>query len=357
MSHSQRRSAPLLLVMGLATTTRETISGWGGPIFQIRLRNVDHALNFGELIGFIGQRKDRLVAELEPEQSAKKDYVFLPSDVWTELIPAGHRARKRDDACRYASTAASRACSRRRIFEETLDDRLGAALSYLFEQVGGKRRRRRPAHLRSVGAGERDLRRERHGEPQHHRADDGLRHHRHRARPGPGQVQEAGRRRLHADRQPDRAAGAEEPRLPARAGRGDHRVHRRARPRGQRPRPATRTLRGVRLRHGRARDQPDGPRPDDGGGPAAPVRRDQQDGQHAGERHRRGHREDLLRGLEARPEGAGHLPRQLQGRPAAVGRQEEARRGRRAAASPRRRPRRTSTGRSAGGCPGSGPPP
>ena len=52
-----------------------------------------------------------------------------------------------------------------------------------------------------------------------------------------------------------------------------------------------------------------------------------QDGQPAGERHRRGHREDLLRGLEARPEGAGHLPGQLQGRPAAVGRQEEAGRG------------------------------
>ncbi len=63
----------LLLTQGLATTTRETVSGWGGPIFQVRLRNLDHALNFSELIGFIGERKDRLVAELEPEQSAKDD--------------------------------------------------------------------------------------------------------------------------------------------------------------------------------------------------------------------------------------------------------------------------------------------
>jgi ribonucleoside-diphosphate reductase alpha chain len=76
----------LLLTQGLATTTRETVSGWGGPIFQVRLRNVDHALNFSELIGFIGQRKDRLVAELEP------------------AVPA-------------------------------LNDRLGAALGYLFERV------------------------------------------------------------------------------------------------------------------------------------------------------------------------------------------------------------------------------
>ena len=69
-------------------------------------------------------------------------------------------------------------------------------------------------------------------------------------------------------------AGAEEPRLPGRAGRGDHRVHRRARPCGQRPRPAAGALRGLRLRDGRAVDQPDRPRPDDGRGPAVscPVR-------------------------------------------------------------------------------------
>ena len=90
-----------------------------------------------------------------------------------------------------------------------------------------------------------------------------------------------------------------------------------------------RALRGVRLRDGRARDRPDGPRPDDGRRPAAPVRRHQQDGQHAGKRHCGGDRADLLRGLEAGPEGPGDLPRQLQGGPAAVGRAEEARRDRR----------------------------
>ena len=36
----------LMLTMGLATTTRKTVSGWGGPVLQVRLRNVDHALNF-----------------------------------------------------------------------------------------------------------------------------------------------------------------------------------------------------------------------------------------------------------------------------------------------------------------------
>ena len=54
-----------LLALGLATTTRETVSGWGGPIFQVRLRNVDHALNFDEVVGFISERKSQLMAYLE----------------------------------------------------------------------------------------------------------------------------------------------------------------------------------------------------------------------------------------------------------------------------------------------------
>ena len=43
---------------------------------------------------------------------------------------------------------------------------------------------------------------------RHHRLHDGLRHHRHRAGLLAGQVQEARRRRLDADRQPDDPAGA-----------------------------------------------------------------------------------------------------------------------------------------------------
>ena len=43
---------------------------------------------------------------------------------------------------------------------------------------------------------------------RHHRLHDGLRHHRHRARLLAGEVQEARRRRLDADRQPDDPAGA-----------------------------------------------------------------------------------------------------------------------------------------------------
>ena len=78
---------------------------------------------------------------------------------------------------------------------------------------GQQRRRRRAADVRPVGAGQRDLRGRRLRQPQHHRLHDGLRHHRHRAGLLAGQVQEAGRRRVDADRQPDDPAGAEAARL------------------------------------------------------------------------------------------------------------------------------------------------
>src|ERR1022692_3109864 len=123
-----------LLSLGLAATTRETVSGWGGPIFQVRLRNVDHALNFDEIVGFISERKAQLMAFLELSVSAKKDYIFLPKSDRSELAPAGHSARAAVLQSIRKSGGVPRMLARR-LFEETLDDRLGQALGYLFERV------------------------------------------------------------------------------------------------------------------------------------------------------------------------------------------------------------------------------
>ena len=142
--------------------------------------------------------------------------------------------------------------------------------------------------------------------------------------------------------------GAAQARLRAGDDRGDRRVHRRARPRRRRPGPQARALRGLRLRDGRAGHQADGPRADDGGLPAVPLRRDQQDREPARDGDRRGDRGRLLPGLEARPEGARGLPRQLQGRPAAVrregqGRGRRRRRGGRRGEGPGRVPARSAS--------------
>jgi ribonucleoside-diphosphate reductase alpha chain len=126
----------MLLTVGLATTTRQTRSGWGGPIFQVRLRNVDHALNFDEIIGFIGGRKSRLMAFLEPDSSAKKDYVYLSWMDWNDLVPPGHRLRDTVMQSLRKHQGVPRMLAVR-LFEQTLDARLERALGYLFERVEG----------------------------------------------------------------------------------------------------------------------------------------------------------------------------------------------------------------------------
>ena len=110
-------------------------------------------------------------------------------------------------------------------------------------------------------------------------------------------------------------------RLRPAADRLDPGLHRRARHDRRRARPEGRAPRRLRLRvHAAQRQAVDrlaGPRPDDGRRPAVPLRRDLEDGQHAARHHGRGHRQGVLRRLEARPQGAGHLPRRLEGKPAA----------------------------------------
>jgi ribonucleoside-diphosphate reductase alpha chain len=125
----------LLLALGIASTTRETTSGWGGPIFQVRVRNLDHALNFDEIVGFMGDRKNGLLAHGEPGASGyKRDRVFLPRGVWDELIPAGHELRSAAVQSLQKTGGVSRSIARQ-IFAATRDSRLGHALDYLFEVV------------------------------------------------------------------------------------------------------------------------------------------------------------------------------------------------------------------------------
>jgi ribonucleoside-diphosphate reductase alpha chain len=123
----------ILLTLGLPTTTRETTSGWGGPQFQVRIRNVKHAIRFGDRIGFLGGRKAALVAT-DATLRGKGDRIYLPDAVWLELAPIGHPLR---NLVRQAVTR-GRGVSRdlaTRLYEDTKDERLGHALNYIFEVV------------------------------------------------------------------------------------------------------------------------------------------------------------------------------------------------------------------------------
>ncbi|MBO0808025.1 MAG: ribonucleoside-diphosphate reductase, partial [Actinobacteria bacterium] len=125
----------LMLSLGLGTTTRRTTSGWGGDIFQVRLRNLDHAMRFNEVVGFMSERKSRLVATTQRGRSAKKDYVFLPKPVWADLAPVGHPMHGAVTQSVYKNGGGVPRTVARRLYEETHDERLETALGYLFERV------------------------------------------------------------------------------------------------------------------------------------------------------------------------------------------------------------------------------
>ncbi len=125
----------LLLTLGFATTTRETVSGWGGAQFQVRIRNVSSAVAFGEQIGFLSHRKAGRVATDRSPQSGNRDRVHLATAVWLDIVPVGHELR----GLVQQSVARGRGLSRdvaQRVFDATGDERLGQVLGYLFEEVG-----------------------------------------------------------------------------------------------------------------------------------------------------------------------------------------------------------------------------
>jgi ribonucleoside-diphosphate reductase alpha chain len=124
----------LLLVLGFATTTRTTPAGWGGDASVVRIRNIDHALNFAERIGFIGSRKNEFQAWEEAERSAERDRVHLPQAAWDEIVPVGHPYRNRvvQSLRKHGGVARQVAAD---LYAHTRDERLRFALGYLFERV------------------------------------------------------------------------------------------------------------------------------------------------------------------------------------------------------------------------------
>jgi len=124
----------LMLALGLASTTRKTVSGFGGPVFQVRLRNIDHALRYDEMVGFLGDRKNALVAELESPQAGNRDRIHLPRAIWDEIVPIGSEFRSVVVSSLGKSGGVSRQTAQQ-IHAVTRDARLADALGYLFERV------------------------------------------------------------------------------------------------------------------------------------------------------------------------------------------------------------------------------
>ncbi|HEY5882751.1 MAG TPA: LAGLIDADG family homing endonuclease, partial [Nakamurella sp.] len=124
----------LLLLLGVPTTTRQTVSGWGGPQFQVRIRNLSHARGFAARVGFLGGRKQALVDAAAATQSGIRDRIQLPDEVWRELAPVGHELR----SLILQAVARGRGVSRDlalQLQQVVADPRLAHALGYVFESV------------------------------------------------------------------------------------------------------------------------------------------------------------------------------------------------------------------------------
>ncbi len=123
----------MLLTLGMVTTTRLTTSGFGGDIHQVRLRNLEHAIAFDEIVGFIGERKaSKLV--VEPTQTGNRDRIVLPRPVWDEFVSYGHELRGPVVQSLGKTGGVPRSVAMR-LYAENGDPRLAHALGYVYESV------------------------------------------------------------------------------------------------------------------------------------------------------------------------------------------------------------------------------
>ncbi len=307
----------LLLTLGYPTTTRTTTSGWGGPQHQIRIRNVKHAIRFATEIGFMGGRKASLLSTVASPQSGHRDRIHLPQHVWLDAIPLGHRLRPLVQQAVSRGKGLSRDLATA-VYTATGDERVGHALGYLYEAVaanedGGVQ----PTYDLSVPS---NVTYVAGGFVSHNtigfmmdcdttgiEPDFSLV--KFKKLVGGGSMQIVNLTIPRALKKLGYTTETSEAIVEYIADKG-HVI--------DCARPQAGALRGLRHRDGRPGDSADGSRADDVGDPAVPLRRDQQDGQPAGDGDSRGDRRRLPAGLEARPQGARGLPRQLQGRPAAL---------------------------------------
>jgi ribonucleoside-diphosphate reductase alpha chain len=123
----------LLLTLGLPSTVRQTSSGFGITCFQVRVRNNELAVMFGETVGFLGNRKARLLAT-NPSQTGNRDRIVLPRSVWDELVPLEHPLRREFGQNLRRAGGVPRSTAEA-LYRETRNPRLKHALDYVFETV------------------------------------------------------------------------------------------------------------------------------------------------------------------------------------------------------------------------------
>ncbi len=126
----------LLLLLGVPTTTKIGISGWGqSEIYCTRVLNMSYTQKFMDVAGFIGARKRLSVRFNDTWQGRKHDNVYIGESAFRELVTSGNvpkgvfynsNKRNRGAISRHLASA---------IVEQTRNETLACSLDFYYDTV------------------------------------------------------------------------------------------------------------------------------------------------------------------------------------------------------------------------------
>jgi adenosylcobalamin-dependent ribonucleoside-diphosphate reductase len=126
----------LLLLLGIPTTTRTNVSGWGqSETYCLRVLNLSYTKAFMKVAGFIGRRKVEAVAYNAGWQGRRRDNVYIGEVAFGELVTAGNVPK----AVLYNSNRRYRGAISRylvtEVVERTGNAELACSLDFYYDRV------------------------------------------------------------------------------------------------------------------------------------------------------------------------------------------------------------------------------
>ncbi|HEY3676744.1 MAG TPA: LAGLIDADG family homing endonuclease, partial [Candidatus Tumulicola sp.] len=126
----------LLLMLGLPTTTKIDISGWGqSNVYCSRLLNMSYGQRFMEAVGFIGARKSNAVSVRDGWQARRYDNVYIGEIACRELVAAGAIAKSDLQNAHKRNPGALSRDLTQKAFEATGLQSLASSLDFYYDSV------------------------------------------------------------------------------------------------------------------------------------------------------------------------------------------------------------------------------
>jgi ribonucleotide reductase alpha subunit len=126
----------LLLALGIPTTSKIDISGWGQPeLHVLRVKCISYARTFVDKVNFMSDRKRSGITFSESLQGAKKDYVYLPKALVREPVPAGSALASSVQQSRRNHHGAVSRRATQQLHALTQHPQLECALDFLYDSV------------------------------------------------------------------------------------------------------------------------------------------------------------------------------------------------------------------------------